>query len=54
MMVAMSTVVPPDRLKAQAASTHVKELMSAVEGYIVAAIEVITANRDKTKFKLAD
>lgn len=52
-IIAMSTVVPPDRLKPQVDSVHVKELMSAVESHIVVAIEIIIANRDKTKFKLA-
>ncbi len=47
-MIAASTVVPPDRLRPQASSIHVGELMSTVENYIASAIEIVKTNRDKT------
>ncbi len=54
-IIATSTVVPAERFKPQADSTYVKELMVAAESYIVAAIEIVKTNRDKTKLKqLAD
>jgi len=53
-MIATSTVVPAERFKPQADSTHVSELMAAVGDYIVAAIEIVKTNRNKTKLKLVD
>ncbi len=53
-MIATSTVLPAERFKVQAVSTHVEELMSAVEDYIIVAIEIVKTNLDKTTFKLAD
>lgn len=47
-MIATSTVVPQERLKPQASSIHVGELMSAVESYVASAIEIVKNNRDKT------
>jgi len=46
-IIATSTVVPPERMKPQASSIHVAELMSAVESYIASAIEIVKTNTDK-------
>jgi hypothetical protein len=47
-MIATSTVVPPERMRPQANSIHVGELMSSVENYIAGAIEIVKSNREKT------
>jgi hypothetical protein len=53
-MIATSTVVPPERFKPQAISTHVGKLMLAVEEYVACAIEIVRNNREKTKFTFTD
>jgi hypothetical protein len=53
-MIATSTVVPMGKLKPQADSIHVRELMVAVEEYIAAAIEIVKTNRDKRKLTFAE
>jgi len=53
-LIATSTIVRPERLKLQASSIHVGELMSAVEDYIACAIKIVRTNRGKTIFTFAD
>ena len=53
-LIATSTVVPARRFKPQADSIHVRELMSAVEEYIAAAIEIVQTNRDNRKLTFAE
>lgn len=50
-IIATSTVVPPDRLKPQASSIHVPELMKELEDYILSAIEIVRANWSSAKTK---
>jgi hypothetical protein len=53
-MIATSTIVPPEQFRPQADSIHVRELMSAVEAYIITVIEIVKTNRGKRKLTFAD
>jgi hypothetical protein len=50
-IIATSTVVPQDRLKPQASSIHVAELMRLLEDYILSAIEIVRTNWNNAKIK---